>query len=474
MSNSIVPNKEEKENIFGNMIIEQGINSINSINEENNLNQENINNIKSYNLGNENDKKTNFISKKTKNHKNHYKQKGEISYSINLKSESSSSLKNSLKSQKNKNIILNEDSKNLSINNKIDQSNSSLNNHQNNEEDTINNITQEVNNIINIEEKEEINKENEISVMNIEEKENIENNININININYINGGINEDNKENVVFKPSLTWNIFNDPDSDFVPMEYMNDIWDSLLEKEKYNIYSYDNINKIQTDIKESMRCILIDWLISLQNKFFLNSQTLFLTVNLIDRYLSRKTIYRTKFQLLGVTALFIASKYEEMYMKNINEFVEITARTFDKFEILKMESELIDLVDFNLDLPLSIDFFGVLGSLYKFNKKEFTLGYFLLESYLLALNGCKYKQSIIGLATCYIILGIRKMQNINPNVDNNFIKYYSDVYKINFEIWNEKNLIIECAKNIYYYYDKKNEVKYREVYNLFHDLFI
>ena len=469
MSNNIVPNKEEKENIFGNMIIEQGINSINNINEENNLNQENINNIKNYNLGNENDKKTNFIPIKTKKYKNHYKQKGEISYSINLKSKSSSSLKNSLKSQKNKNIILNEDSKNLSINNKIDQSNSSLNNHHNKEEDIINNTIKEVHNNIEIKEK-DINKENEIRDMNIEEKENIENNI----NINYINGGIYDDNKENVVFKPSLTWNIFNDPDSDFIPMEYINDIWDSLLEKEKYNNYSYDNIMKIQTDIKESMRCILIDWLISLQYKFFLNSQTLFLTVNLIDRYLSRKTIYRTRFQLLGVTALFIASKYEEMYMKNINEFVEITARTFDKYEILKMESELIDLVDFNLELPLSIDFFGVLGSLYKFNKKEFRLGYFLLESYLLALNSCKYKQSIIGLAACYIILGIRKIQNINPNVDNNFIKYYSDVYKINFDIWNEINLIIECAKHIYNYYEKQNEVKYREVYNLFQDLFI
>ena len=464
MSKKIVPNKQEKENIFGNMIIEQGINSINPINEENNLNQENINNIKNNNLANEIDKKTNFISTKIKKHKNHYKQKGEISYSINIKAKFSSSLKYGLKSQKNKNIILNEDSKNLSINNKIDQSYSSLNNHQIKEKDVINNTIQEVNNIIQIKEK-EISKENEINEMNIEEKENYE----ININNYYINGSINDDNKENEVFKPSLTWNIVNDPDSDFVPMEYMNDIWDSLLEKEKLNNYSYDNIITIQTDIKEPMRCILIDWLISLQNKFFLNSKTLFLTVNLIDRYLSQKIIYRTSFQLLGVTALFIASKYEEMYMKNINDFVEITARTFDKYAILKMENELIDLVNFDLDLPLSIDFFGVLGSLYKFNKKEYRLGYFLLESYLLALKSCKYKQSLIGLAVCYIILGIRKMQNINPNEESNFIKYYSDMYRINVEIWNELNLIIECGKNIYYYYEKQNEIKYREVYNLF-----
>ena len=124
-------------------------------------------------------------------------------------------------------------------------------------------------------------------------------------------------------------------------------------------------NINIInkQTDIKDPMRSILIDWLISLQNKFFYNSKTLFLAINLIDRYLSEKQIFRERFQLLGITALFIASKYEEMYMKNINEYVEITAKTFNKYEILEMESQLIDLVNFNLELPLSIDFFGFSG---------------------------------------------------------------------------------------------------------------
>jgi hypothetical protein len=188
----------------------------------------------------------------------------------------------------------------------------------------------------------------------------------------------------------------------------------------------------------------------------------------------LSKKPILRTRFQLLGVTALFIASKYEEMYMKNINDFVEITARAFNKNQILEMESELIDLVDFNLELPLSIDFLGLLGSVYKFDKKEFRLGYFLLESYLLALNCCKYKQSQISLSVCYIILGLRKMNNICPIEETNFIKYYCDYFKINFDIWKECDLIIECGKNIYNFYEKKDQVVYKEVYNIFNDLFI
>ena len=221
-------------------------------------------------------------------------------------------------------------------------------------------------------------------------------------------------------------------------------------------------------------MRCILIDWIISLQNKFFKKSSTLFLTINLIDRYLSKKSIHRTKFQLLGVTSLFIAFKYEEIYMKNINDFIDLTARAFDKAEILSMEKTIINLVEFNLDLPLSNDFFDLLSTVYKFDKKEYNFGCFLLEAFLLDINCCKYKQSQIGLATCFIILRLRQMKRINPIEDNNFIEYYCKEYKINFEIWKDYDIIVNCAKEIYYYFEHSDKINYREVYKVFNYLFI
>ena len=55
-----------------------------------------------------------------------------------------------------------------------------------------------------------------------------------------------------------------------------------------------------------------------------------------------------------------------------------------------------------------------------------------------------------------------------------NNFLKYYSNKYQVNFDIWKENNLIIECAKNIYIFYEQKDNIKYREVYYLFRELFI
>ena len=86
-------------------------------------------------------------------------------------------------------------------------------------------------------------------------------------------------------------------------------------------------------------MRAILIDWLIEVHYKFKLLPETLYLTVNLIDRYLEKCITHRSKLQLVGVTSMLIASKYEEIYAPEIRDFVYITDKAYSKEEILRME---------------------------------------------------------------------------------------------------------------------------------------
>ena len=81
-----------------------------------------------------------------------------------------------------------------------------------------------------------------------------------------------------------------------------------------------------MQDDITERMRAILIDWLIEVHLKFKGLPQTLFQTVNIIDRFLSEKHISRKRLQLLGVSAMQIACKFEEIYPPEISDFVYIT----------------------------------------------------------------------------------------------------------------------------------------------------
>ncbi len=105
-------------------------------------------------------------------------------------------------------------------------------------------------------------------------------------------------------------------------------------------------------------MRAILIDWLIEVHLKFKLLPETLFLTVNIIDRYLEKEQVQRTKLQLVGVTSMLIASKYEEIYAPEVRDFVYITDKAYSKEEILKMEFKIITALDFNLTFASSYRF--------------------------------------------------------------------------------------------------------------------
>ena len=79
-------------------------------------------------------------------------------------------------------------------------------------------------------------------------------------------------------------------------------------------------------------MRAILVDWIIEVHLKFKLLPETLFITVSLIDRYLEQIQIKRTNLQLVGVTAMLIASKYEEIYAPEVRDFVYITDNAYTK----------------------------------------------------------------------------------------------------------------------------------------------
>lgn len=90
------------------------------------------------------------------------------------------------------------------------------------------------------------------------------------------------------------------------------------------------------QIEINDKMRAILIDWLIEVHLKFKLLPETLFITINIIDRFLERVEVGKSKLQLVGVAALLVACKYEEIYPPEIKDFIYITDRAYSKEELL------------------------------------------------------------------------------------------------------------------------------------------
>lgn len=112
------------------------------------------------------------------------------------------------------------------------------------------------------------------------------------------------------------------------------------------------------QRDINWHLRGVLVDWLIDVHAKFRLLPETLFLTLNIIDRFLSVRTISLSKLQLVGVTAMFVAAKYEEVLCPSVQNFLYLADGGYTDEEILRAERYMIRVLDFNLSYANPMNF--------------------------------------------------------------------------------------------------------------------
>ncbi|KAL2952491.1 hypothetical protein AAZX31_19G114300 [Glycine max] len=100
-------------------------------------------------------------------------------------------------------------------------------------------------------------------------------------------------------------------------------------------------------------MRAILVDWLIDVHTKFELSLETLYLTINIIDRFLAVKTVPRRELQLVGISAMLMASKYEEIWPPEVNDFVCLSDRAYTHEQILAMEKTILNKLEWTLTVP-------------------------------------------------------------------------------------------------------------------------
>ena len=133
---------------------------------------------------------------------------------------------------------------------------------------------------------------------------------------------------------------------------EYAEDIHRYLRECEvKYR--PKPGYMRKQPDITNCMRIILVDWLVEVGEEYKLCSETLFLAVNYLDRFLSCMSVLRGKLQLVGTAAVLLAAKYEEVYPPEVDEFVYITDDTYTKKQVLRMEQHLLRVLAFDMTAP-------------------------------------------------------------------------------------------------------------------------
>ena len=233
------------------------------------------------------------------------------------------------------------------------------------------------------------------------------------------------------------------EPDSDIdtnlkKEEEYLDDILENLLYEEENNKFKINpDYFKVQHEINYKMRIILIDWLLEVNEKLKFKDETFYSAIYIIDAYLSKKFIPRKKFQLLGVTALYISTKLNEIFSGRVKDYALITDCAYNEKNIIDMESDICKTLNFNFLIPTCLSFFQIFSKKIGFdaNSNEYKFGKFIIQNFLMSIKSFNYNYSAISIATCNILLKLFEKETKLNNFD--LIIY-------------NPHLIENCSKNI------------------------
>ena len=117
------------------------------------------------------------------------------------------------------------------------------------------------------------------------------------------------------------------------------------------------------QTAVDWSMRNILIGWLIDVDARYGFSPETLYFAVDVVDRYLKTQHSSKTELQLLGITGLWMAAKFEETYVApKMAHLVHLCDGTYSKEQVLSMEAKIVQALDFQMLSCTSFHFLEIL----------------------------------------------------------------------------------------------------------------
>lgn len=184
---------------------------------------------------------------------------------------------------------------------------------------------------------------------------------------------------------------------------EYIQDIYQSLLRAEKEEVFKITpDLMCRQMEVEASHRRVLIDWLVQVHLQFNLLADTLHISMDILDRYLQVRTLEhrasflltvfsfplsqlvdvpRKELQLVGVTAMFLAAKYEEIYPHSIAEFAYISADTYTTQQMRKKECDILRRLNYQLGKPTPLTFLRRYSKLMNTTTKIHNLAKYFIE---------------------------------------------------------------------------------------------
>ncbi|XBW35370.1 hypothetical protein QEN19_000935 [Hanseniaspora menglaensis] len=209
--------------------------------------------------------------------------------------------------------------------------------------------------------------------------------------------------------------------DSDDVLMvsEYVSDIFSYFYKSELLCLAAPEEMLK-HPNINQN-RDILVNWLVKIHNQFNLLPETLYLAVNVMDRFLCKELVSLDKLQLVGTAALFISSKYEEVYSPSCKNFASVTDGACTEEDIKQGEIFILQTLDFKLDYPNPLNFLRRISKADEYHMDCRTVAKYLLEITIVDFRFAGIPPSKCAAAAFFLA---KKMMG-RPYWDGNFIHY-------------------------------------------------
>ena len=163
-------------------------------------------------------------------------------------------------------------------------------------------------------------------------------------------------------------------------------------------------NYMEMQKDLAWKMQGILTDWLIQVHLRFRLLPETLFLCINIIDRFLSASVVSLVKLQLVGITCIFITAKVEEIISPSARNFLYCADSSYSETEILQAERYVLKTLDWNLSYPNPIHFLRRISKADQYNVQTRTIAKYLMEIQCLEWRLISAPPSVLAAASVWL----------------------------------------------------------------------
>ena len=254
---------------------------------------------------------------------------------------------------------------------------------------------------------------------------------------------------------------------------EYITNIIESLLIEEDYHLNKKNYINphyleNENSELTPEMRTVAVDWLVLIHHKIFkFQENTLFLTIQIFDRYLTIQDLNTEKTELLLLASFMLASKHNEIDYVNMQETLQLSQNKFTKEQVIEMESDILDKLDFEVLAPTMMEYFKLFASFLNLSEEKINHGFYILNIVLVDFHMLEFPNFMLALAV---------LKLITKKINKNLIKLIRNILKENkidkflkmVEGEDYEDILDICSK-IKILYDTFLETKYKNIQNKF-----